>query len=98
MKILSILTQDKASVDERKAGLAAKALKRNQEKLIDALETERIDAEAVIEQLTSGTLKTINQDTFCDELQDAKVSLGVIDAKVKIAKGTLKEWFSDSKK
>jgi len=98
MKILQILTADKATVDQRKAELAAKNLKRKQEALIDTLEGEKIDAEAVIDNLQSGTLATINQDTFCNELQDAKVSLGVIDAKVKIAKGTLKDLFTTSKK
>ena len=88
-------TSDK-ELEVKKTGRMGKALKRSQESLIDRLEAEHDKLQGDIEELESVTTKTVDTGSWCEEYQKAKIALGVISHKIKIANATLAEFFTDS--
>lgn len=96
MKILEILGQSKDQLEEAALGRKAKALKRNQEKLVDKLEEKRDDLEAKKSNLLAVNSKTVNEETWNTEFQDVQVELATIGEEIRIAKQTMDEYFTES--
>ena len=97
MKILEILGQSKDQLEEAALGRKAKALKRNQEKLVDKLEEKRDSIEGKKANLLAVNSKTVNEDTWNEEFQNVQVELATIGEEIRIAKQTMDEYFTEGK-
>lgn len=97
MKILEILGQSKDQLEEAALGRKAKALKRNQEKLVDKLEEKRDNLESKKANLLAVNSKTVNEDTWNEEFQNVQVELATIGEEIRIAKETMEEYFTEAK-
>ena len=97
MKILEILGQSKDQLEEAALGRKAKALKRNQEKLVDKLEEKRDSLESRKANLLAVNSKTVNEDTWNEEFQNIQVELATIGQEIKIATETMSEYFTEDK-
>lgn len=95
MKILAILGTSKDELKQKQLVIVGKQLKRNQEKLIDDLETKSLELEAKKNALETVTFETVNQKTWNDEYHKVLVDTKLINAEIEIAKETLEELFSD---
>lgn len=95
MKILSILGQTKDELQVAALTRKAKALKRNQEKLIDDLEEKRDDSQIKKDKLLSVTVDSVNEKTWNTEYHEVIVSIALLEEEIKIAKNTLTELFTD---
>jgi hypothetical protein len=96
MKILEILSQDKETLEKKKAERVAKALARKQEALIDKLEDQKDTLLAKKDSLLSITVSSVNQETWNDQLQETLVELTTLDKQIEIAKNTSEEFFSET--
>jgi enoyl reductase-like protein len=96
MKILQILTQDKATADQNKAIRKAKSLARNQERLIDKLEDKRDELLMKKENLLQVNLATV-EETWNDQFQNSIVELALIEKQIEFANATMQEFFLDVK-
>lgn len=95
MKILAILGSSKDELKQKQLNIVAKELKRNQEKLIDDLESKALDLEAKKNELESVTFETVNKKTWNEEYHKVIVDSRLLEAEINIAKATLAELFTD---
>lgn len=95
MKILAILGSSKDELKQKQLNIVAKELKRNQEKLIDDLESKSLDLEAKKNELESVTFETVNKKTWNEEYHKVLVETKLLEAEIKIAKETLADLFAD---
>lgn len=97
MKILEILGQSKDQLEEAALLRKAKALKRNQERLVDKLEEKRDNLESKKANLLAVNSKTVNEDTWNEDFQNVQVELATIGQEIRIATETMNEYFTEAK-
>ncbi len=98
MKILEILNLDKKSREEKETLRVAKALKRNQEALVDKYDKEVDDAQAKVDKLLLITPETVNTASWNQDFHNALLDVEASQVNLDTAKETLETYFTDSKK
>jgi hypothetical protein len=98
MKILSILGQDEKSIEEKKIKRAGNAMRRNQEALIDKIESELDVLTDKKEALECVTIKNVNTDTWASDYQEVKVNHALKSKELELANETLNEFFKETQK
>ncbi len=98
MKILEILNLDKKSREEKETLRIARALKRNQEALVDKYDKEVDDAQAKVDKLLLITPETVNTTSWNQDFHNALLEVEASEVNRDTAKLTLETYFTDSKK